>query len=80
MSSFDIDSLVVRLLPQILADRDLGNGRTFPQLHLRHLWALLCLHAGEYVDEVVLTQSLPQHLPASILMESEIPTPSFEHH
>ena len=72
MPTLDVDALVVRLLPQILSDRDLGNGRTFTRLHLRRLWALLCLQAGEYVDEAILAQHVLQHLPASVLMENEV--------
>jgi hypothetical protein len=72
MPTLDVDALVVRLLPQTLSDRDLGNGRTFTRLHLRHLWALLCLQAGEYVDEAILAQHVLQHLPPSVLMENEV--------
>src|SRR5215207_3742888 len=72
MSTFDVDALVVRLLPQTLSDRDLGSGRTFTRLHLRRLWALLCLQAGEYVDEAILVRHVLQHLPASVLMENEV--------
>ena len=37
MSVVELDVLIDRLLPQILADRDLGDGRTFTRLHLSHL-------------------------------------------
>jgi len=77
MASFDVDAYVVQQLPQTLADHDLGDGRTFTRLHLRHLWALLCLHAGEYVDEAVLTQSVLQHLPPRVSMENEVAAPAF---
>ncbi len=80
MSSFDVDSLVVQLLPQTLADRDLGDGRTFTRLHLRHLWALLCLYAGEYVDEAILAQAVLQHLPQRVLMENEVAAPALVRH
>src|SRR5215217_8776592 len=69
MATLDVDALVVQLLPQTLCDRDLGNGRTFTRLHLRRLWALLCLEAGEYVDEALLTHYVLQHLPARVCME-----------
>jgi hypothetical protein len=72
MPTLDVDAFVVRLLPQILCDRDLGNGRTFTQLHLRRLWALLCLQAGEYVDEALLAHHVLQHLPPSVRMEKEV--------
>lgn len=51
MSVVELDVLIDRLLPQILADRDLGDGRVFTQLHLNNLWALSCLHVGECFDE-----------------------------
>jgi len=72
MPTLDVDAFVVRLLPQILCDRDLGNGRTFTRLHLHHLWALLCLQAGEYIDEAILAPYVLQHLPPSIRMENEV--------
>ena len=72
MPTLDVDAFVVRLLPQILCDRDLGNGRTFTRLHLHHLWALLCLQAGEYIDEAMLAPYVLQHLPPSIRMENEV--------
>ncbi len=72
MATLDLDALVVRLLPQMLSDRELGNGRTFTRLHLRRLWALLCLQAGEYVDEALLTHYVLQHLPPRVRMEHEL--------
>jgi hypothetical protein len=72
MSVVELDVLIDRLLPQILADRDLGDGRTFTKLHLSHLWALSCLHAGECYDEDVLAKRVIQHLPPQVLMAREV--------
>ena len=72
MSVVELDVLIDRLLPQILADRDLGDGRTFTPLHLSHLWALSCLHAGECFDEELLAQQVSRHLPPSVLMAQEV--------
>ena len=72
MSVVELDVLIDRLLPQILADRDLGDGRTFTKLHLSHLWALSCLHAGECYDEDVLAKRVMQHLPPQVLMAREV--------
>ena len=72
MSVVELDVLIDRLLPQILADRDLGDGRTFTKLHLSHLWALSCLHAGECYDEDVLAKRVIQHLPPRVLMAREV--------
>jgi hypothetical protein len=71
MSVVELDVLIDRLLPQILADRDLGDGRTFTKLHLSHLWALSCLHAGECYDQDVLARRVMQHLPPQVLMVRE---------
>jgi len=72
MSAVELDVLIDRLLPQILADRDLGDGRIFTPLHLRHLWALSCLHAGECYDEEVLAKCVLNHLPPKVLMVREV--------
>ena len=72
MSIIELDSLIDRLIPQILADRDLGNGRTFTKLHFCRLWALSCLHAGECFDEQLLAHRVAQHLPPSVSMEAEV--------
>jgi hypothetical protein len=72
MSAIELDVLIDRLLPQILADRDLGDGRIFTQRHLSHLWALSCLHAGECYDEEVLAQRVISHLPPKVLMVREV--------
>ena len=72
MAVVELDVLIDRLLPQILADRDLGDGRTFTKLHLSHLWALSCLHVGECYDEDVLIQRVIQHLPPQVLMANEV--------
>ena len=66
MTAVELDDLIVDLLPQVLADRELGNGRSFTPLHLRRLWALACLHTGTCVDEVELAASVDKHLPAGV--------------
>jgi hypothetical protein len=66
MSTIYLDSLVDRLLPQVLADPDLGDGHVFTRLHFRHLWALSCLHVGECYDEKLLATCLPDHLPPQV--------------
>lgn len=72
MSVVELDVLIDRLLPQILADRDLGDGRTFTQLHLNHLWALSCLHVGECYDEELLARRVVTHLPPQVLFAREV--------
>ena len=59
MSTVELDALIDRLLPRVLADRDLGDGRIFTRLHLQHLWALSCLHAGQCYDESFSSAVLP---------------------
>jgi hypothetical protein len=72
MAPTEIDRLVARLLPSVLADRDLGDGRSFTSLHLRNLWALSCLHAGECYDEDLLLDLVERHLPRSVMLNCEI--------
>ena len=72
MSVVELDTLIDRLLPQVLADPDLGDGYTFTPLHFSHLWALSCLHAGECFDEELLANRVPVHLPPQVLMAREI--------
>lgn len=72
MSAVELDDLIDRLLPQVLADRDLGDGRIFTQLHFSRLWALSCLHAGECYDEELLERHVHKHLPPQILIAREI--------
>lgn len=72
MSVVELDVLIDRLLPQILADRDLGDGRTFTRLHLNHLWALSCLHAGECYDEELLARRVATRLPPRVLISREV--------
>ena len=72
MSVVELDALIDRLLPKILADRELGDGRTFTKLHLSHLWALSCLHAGECYDEEVLAEHVMRHLPPKVLLAREV--------
>jgi len=72
MSVVELDTLIDRLLPQVLADRDLGDGRIFTRLHLSHLWALSCLHVGECFDEELLMTYVPRHLPPKVLMAREV--------
>ncbi|KAB8142139.1 hypothetical protein F8S13_16495 [Chloroflexia bacterium SDU3-3] len=74
MSAVEIDSLIIRLLPKVLADRDLGDGRIFTKLHLNHLWALSCMYAGECYDEELLAQRVPYHLPPQVQMVREVGT------
>jgi hypothetical protein len=71
MYALELDSLVERLLPQILADRALGDGRIFTRLHLQHLWALSCLLIGECYDEQLLAICVPAHLPREVLLARE---------
>ena len=71
MYALDLDTLVDRLLPQILADRDLGDGRIFTRLYFRHLWALSCLQIGECYDEELLATCVPAHLPQQVLLAGE---------
>ena len=68
MAPTELDGLVHRLIPTVLADRDLGDGRTFTALHLRNIWALSCLHAERCYDEDIITASVMRHLPAHVLM------------
>lgn len=72
MSVVELDSLIDRLLPQVLADPDLGDGRTFTRLHFSLLWSLSCLHAGECFDEELLARRVLVHLPPKVLLEREI--------
>ena len=72
MSVVELDALIDRLLPQVLADPDLGDGRTFTQLHLSHLWALSCLHAGECYDQEILAKRVQGHLPPKVLFAREV--------
>jgi hypothetical protein len=71
MSPSSLDSVVDRLLPQILADPDLGNGRVFTRRHFRHLWALSCLQIGQWYNEELLASCLPAHLPPQVAYCSE---------
>lgn len=72
MSSLELDTLIVRLLPQVLADRDLGDGRSFTRLHLSYLWALSCMYAGECYDEELLAKRVESHLPPQVQLVREI--------
>jgi hypothetical protein len=72
MPQAELDTIIHRLLPQVLADRDLGDGRVFTRLHLNHLWALSCLHAGECYDEELLALRVPRHLPPNVLIAREV--------
>jgi len=74
MSALELDAIIDRLLPQVLADRALGNGRTFTRLHLSHLWALSCLHAGECYDQTLLVQRVQHYLPAQVLIAQDLAT------
>ncbi len=72
MSTTELDALIDRLLPRVLADRDLGDGRVFTRLHLQHLWALSCLHAGQCYDETLLINRLTTRLPRHVMLSKEI--------
>lgn len=72
MSLMELDTLIDTLLPQVLADPELGDGRTFTRLHLSHLWALSCLHMGECYDEEVLADRVSQRLPPQVQMTREV--------
>jgi len=72
MSVVELDTVIDRLLPQVLADPDLGDGRIFTRLHLNHLWALSCLHVGECFDEELLMRHVPRHLPPKVLLAREV--------
>jgi hypothetical protein len=69
MSTLELDRLIDQLIPQVLADRDLGNGRTFTKLHLYRLWALGCLQVGECFDEELLADRVAARLPASVSLD-----------
>jgi hypothetical protein len=71
MSAVELDTLIDQLLPQVLADPDLGDGYSFTQLHFSRLWALSCLHAGECYDESLLATLVRAHLPPQVLVARE---------
>jgi hypothetical protein len=72
MSAIELDILIDRLLPQVLSDPDLGDGRSFTPLHFSRLWALTCLHAGECFDEALLALRIRAHLPPQTLLAREV--------
>jgi hypothetical protein len=72
MSTVELDALIDMLLPQVLADRELGDGKTFTRLHLAHLWALSCLHVGECYDDDMLADRVAARLPPGVHMALEI--------
>lgn len=74
MSTVELDALIDRLLPRVLADRDLGDGRVFTRLHLQHLWALSCLYAGQCYDETLLIDRLTTRLPRHVILSQDIST------
>jgi len=78
MSALDLETLVNRLLPQVLADPDLGDGRIFTRLHFRHLWALSCLQIGECYDEELLAICVSDHLPPQVFLVREAATTGSE--
>lgn len=71
MAAGEIDGLVSLLLPKVLADRELGDGRIFTPLHMRNLWALSCLEAGRCCDEQQIEASVMRHLPPNVLIARE---------
>jgi len=75
MSTSEINGLIDQLIPQVLADRDLGNGRIFTKMHFFRLWALSCLQAGECFDEQLLADQIAKRLPPSISIEREVGAP-----
>lgn len=76
MSVSELDAVIGRLLPQVLADRQLGDGRSFTRLHLDHLWALSCLHVGECYDQELLRQLVTHHLPPKVQIVRELGAPA----
>lgn len=72
MSAVEFDSLIAQLLPKVLADRELGDGRSFTKLHMSHLWALSCMYAGECYDEELLARHVQSHLPPQVRMVREV--------
>lgn len=72
MSAVELDTLIARLLPKVLADRDLGDGRSFTKMHLSHLWALSCVYGGECYDQEVLARQVTRHLPPQVHMVREV--------
>lgn len=66
MPAAELDVVIYRLLPQVLADRDLGDGRRFTQLHMDRLWALSCLHVGECFDPELLAERVNHYLPPRV--------------
>lgn len=66
MSVVELDTLIALLLPEVLSDRDLGDGRSFTDMHLCRLWALSCLRIGECYEETLLVQRLRRQLPQHI--------------
>lgn len=71
MSAIEFDSLIAQLLPKVLADRELGDGRSFTKLHMSNLWALSCMYAGECYDEELLARRVQYHLPPQVQMVHE---------
>lgn len=66
MTVVELDTLIAQLLPEVLSDRDLGDGRSFTDLHFCRLWALSCLRIGECYEETLLVQRLRRQLPTHI--------------
>jgi hypothetical protein len=74
MTTAEVDTIIARLLPRVLADRELGNGRSFTSAHLRHLWALTCLQRGEHVDEAEFAEQVSKQLPPQVRLVREVAT------
>ncbi len=72
MHTAELDAVLTQLLPQVLADRELGDGQRLTPVHVRHLWALACLYAGQYVDEAEVEQRVSMLLPAGVLLAREV--------
>jgi hypothetical protein len=72
MVATELDAIIAQVLPEVLADDQLGDGPSFTPLHLRRLWALTCLRAGEYIDEADLVEALQKHLPPRVFLVREV--------
>lgn len=72
MDRVDVDEIIARLLPQVLADRELGNGRCFTERHFHRIWALACLQLGECIDEADFATRVQDQLAPQMLQSREV--------
>ncbi len=72
MTGVEVDEIIARLLPQVLADRELGNGRSFTERHFHRIWALACLQLGECIDEADFAARVHDRLPPQMLHSREV--------